>query len=403
MTRRCRRALATVVSALCAPAAIGLGQLPAADAATVLAVEGTLQMPGTTQKAFQGSFCAENTCRSVNFAPGIGDAWSGSWLLQAAVSIVPGDLIIMGYSLGASSIHDRLRFWEMFPALAPDPARVVLVVTFGNPENRFGGQARDFIGSGLPDSVPFKHLDVTMQYDPVADRPTRLGLFSSLNLAFAQHVAYFDDIDINDPDNLVYQADDGTTYMLVRSEVLPLVSWMDWFTPDERMAELDAILRPLVERDYDRPAYVEQGEGADWGNGNPPPSLPTTGEGSQAAVRAEATRDLDEDADEVSAVAGPASEEPASAPGDGLPAPDAEEPAGDDIDADTDLSEVEQPEDEGAGADPELVSEPVDDAEDSSDDAGDEGEDEAETESPEGTTSESPEGATSDGAEGAAA
>ncbi|XTP34728.1 PE-PPE domain-containing protein [Mycobacterium sp. TJFP1] len=367
----------------------------------MLAVEGTLQMPGTTQKAFQGSFCAENTCRSVNFAPGIGDAWSGSWLLQAAVSIVPGDLIIMGYSLGASSIHDRLRFWEMFPALAPDPERVVLVVTFGNPENRFGGQARDFIGSGLPEDVPFEHLDVTMQYDPIADRPTRLGLFSSLNLAFAQHVAYFDDVDINDPRNLVYQADDGGTYMLVRSEVLPLLSWMDWFTPDERMAELDAILRPLVERDYDRPAYVEQGEGADWGNGNPPPSLQTTGVDSQAAVRAEATGDL-EDEDEVSAVTGTASEEPASAPSDGLPAPDPEEPAGGDIEADTDLSEVEQPEDEPAGAEPEWGSEPVDDAEDSGDDAANEA-GEGETSSPAVAESGSPEDATSDGAEGAAA
>ncbi|MCK5757143.1 MAG: PE-PPE domain-containing protein, partial [Mycobacterium sp.] len=83
-------------------------------------------------------------------------------------------------------------------------------------------------------------------------------------------------LDVNDPDNLVYQ-EGNTTYMLIPAETLPMVSWLAPFVSDERLAELDARYRPLVERDYDRPAYIPQGEGADWGNGTPPPSLQDPG------------------------------------------------------------------------------------------------------------------------------
>ncbi|BBX19385.1 hypothetical protein MDUV_42450 [Mycolicibacterium duvalii] len=255
------------------PAALGLTQQPAAEAATVLGVEGTLQPPRTTVKSFQNAFCEENTCRTVNFSPGLGDSWSGAWSLQAAVTMTPGDLILMGYSSGAGSIHDRLRVWHQMPSLGPDPDRVVLIVTMGNPENKYGGQARHYWGTGFPDDNPYKTLNVTMQYDAVADRPDRFGFWSQINLSFINHFAYRN-IDINDPNNLVYyDEEDGVTYMLVKAEVLPMLQWVDPFASDEQMATLDAIFRPLVEQDYDRPAYVEQGEGADWGNGLPPASL----------------------------------------------------------------------------------------------------------------------------------
>lgn len=270
--RQPRRIAAAAASALCVPTALGLASQPVAHSATVLAVEGTFQAPRTTQKSFKNEFCETNTCRTVNFSPGLGDSWSGAWSLQAAVTFTPGDLILMGYSSGAGSIHDRLRVWDQFPALGPSPDRVKLIVLMGNPENKYGGQARHYFGTGIPDDNPYEVLNVTKQYDAVADRPDRFGLWSQINLSFFNHFAYRT-IDINDPNNLVYQDEDGATYMLIKAEVLPMLQWMDWFTTDERMAELDAIFRPLVERDYDRPDYVEQGEGADWGNGTPPPSL----------------------------------------------------------------------------------------------------------------------------------
>ncbi|MBB2989001.1 hypothetical protein FHR72_000458 [Mycolicibacterium iranicum] len=273
MNRQRRRALA---GALAVPAAVGLCFSPTASAATVLAVEGTAQLKGNAQTAFGNEFCAHNTCRSINNARTPFDVKPGSRQLQAAVQSTAGDIILMGYSLGAATIYDRLRAWEKSPGTSPDPGRVVLVVTYGNPENKFGGDDRKNSYAGLPAVQPYAHLDVTMQYDSVADVPTRWGWYSRMNLAFAQHMAYFQDIDINDPDNLVYHDADGTTYMLIKADTLPMLKWMDPWLSDARMAELDAKYRPLIEKDYDRPDYAPQGEGADWGNGTPPPAAQTS-------------------------------------------------------------------------------------------------------------------------------
>lgn len=263
-------ALASCVAALLMPAAAALSSGPTSGAASALFSEGATRPSGEAQTAFGGAFCEQNTCRSLG--TGTVTPKLSSSRLQTAVDATPGDLILVGYSVGAAGIYDRLREWEKQPALAPDPARVLLIVTFGNPENKFGGRNRTNAGTGLPTEQPYDHLDVIAQYDGVADTPTRFGFYSAVNSALGQHFDYFEGLDINDPDNLVFQ-DGTTTYMLIPAETLPLVEWLRPFVSAERLAELDARYRPLVERDYDRPAYIPQGEGADWGNGNPPASL----------------------------------------------------------------------------------------------------------------------------------
>lgn len=272
--RRARRGRrAALAATLSTSATLALPWAPPAPAATVLVAEGTAQPAGTAQTAFSGAFCAHNTCRSIRNARHPFGVAMGSQQMQDAIDATGGPLIVMGFSLGAASVYDRMRAWEDEPDVAPDLDRLKLIVTFGNPENKYGGDDRKNSYAGLPEAQPYQHLDVAMQYDSVADRPTRWGWYSMINLTFARHLDYFDPIDINDPDNLVYQDADGSTYMLIQADVLPMLKWMDWFTTDERMAELDAKYRPLVERDYDRPDYVPQGEGADWGNGTPPPTV----------------------------------------------------------------------------------------------------------------------------------
>lgn len=336
MKRQIRRAVASVLSV---PATFMLVHPSSASAATVLAVEGTAQIKGNAQTAFNSGFCAQNTCRSIDNARTPFDVKPGSRQLQASVDATQGDIVLMGYSLGAATIYDRLREWAKTPALAPDSDRVVLVITYGNPENKFGGDDRKNSYAGLPAVQPYRHLDVTMQYDSVADVPTRFGWYSQMNIAFGRHLAYFEDVDIDDPDNLVYKDEDGTTYMLIKAETLPMLAWMDPWITDERMAELDAKYRPLIEKDYDRPAYVPQGEGADWGNGNPPPTI-------------------DDDEDDV---------EPETAEAD-----DAEKPArqpnksdGDDVAVDMDMDMDE----DDAASDLTPAEHTADDIEDTDDDA----------------------------------
>ena len=248
----------------------------------MLIAEGVAQQKGSAQQAFNGGFCAQNSCRSISTGPL--DIKTSSQRIQTAVTGTPGDIIVVGYSLGAAAMYDRMRQWDKNPGSAPDPERVVLIVTFGNPENKFGGDYRTDPGTGLPANQPYQHLDVTMQYDSVADKPTRWGYYSMINASFARHLAYFEDVDINDPDNLIYE-ENGTTYMLVPADVLPMLQWRAAFTSPQRMAELDAQYRPLVERDYDRPDYVPQGDGADWGAGNPPPAVPAVSEVGGGANR----------------------------------------------------------------------------------------------------------------------
>ena len=285
--------------------------MPAAGAATVLVSEGTGQQRGNAQNAFNRAFCVTNTCRSISTGPL--DTKTSSSQLQQAVDATPGDIILVGYSLGAAGTYDRLREWEKNPGQAPDPKRVVLIVTYGNPENKFGGDDRNDFGAGLPAQQPYQHLDVTMQYDSVADKPTRFGFYSAMNAQFARHFAYFENVDINDPDNLVYR-EGNTTYMLIEADTLPMLKFVQPFVSAQRMAELDAQYRPLIERDYDRPDYIQQGQGADWGNGTPPPSL-TEAEESVVALRTEEPRTdkRSTDIDEVTADDG-ASDEADDAP-----------------------------------------------------------------------------------------
>ena len=263
------------IATLLTPFAVPFAAPPTAAAATALFAEGATRQSGEAQSAFGGAFCEENTCRSLG--RGTITPSGSARRIQDAVDSTPGEIIVAGYSVGAAGVYNRLRTWEEDPTLAPDPARVVLVVTFGNPENKFGGDNRRVPGTGLPQTQPYDHLDVVAQYDSVADSPTRFGFYSAVNSLFSnRHFAYFEGLDVNDPDNLVYQ-EGNTTYMLIPAETLPMVSWLAPFVSDERLAELDARYRPLVERDYDRPAYIPQGEGADWGNGTPPPSLQDPG------------------------------------------------------------------------------------------------------------------------------
>lgn len=271
MNHRRHKAGIAALASLLIPGISLLPLTPTAQAATVLFAEGATRQTGEAQTAFNGAFCEQNPCRSLG--RGTVTRKITSQQIQAAVDSTPGELILVGYSVGGAGIYDRLRVWERNPALAPDPARIKLIVTFGNPENKFGGENRNQTDVGLPTVQPYEHLDVVAQYDGVADNPARFGFYSFINSAvFSRHFAYFDGLDINDPENLVIQ-EGNTTYMLIPAKTLPMLRWIEPFVTEERLAELDARYRPLVERDYDRPAYVPQGEGADWGNGNPPPSL----------------------------------------------------------------------------------------------------------------------------------
>lgn len=271
---RINRALVRTAAIVSIAALGAAGGVTIARADTVLAAEGLMQRPGKTATAFGGAFC-QHGCRSVNNPTGLLTGFTnqarGADRIEAEVAAAladpaAGTVTVIGWSLGAASIDTTEQRWQADPESAPAPGRVRLV-TFGRPNDR------DSDRQAVQPEFRIERLDVVMQYDRIADKPDRFGLFSFINSAMAgsRHFDYFA-ADINDPSNLVYR-DGQTTHMLIEADVLPMLRWRDWFTPDDRMAELDAKYRPLIEADYDRPAYVEQGAGADWANGVEPEAL----------------------------------------------------------------------------------------------------------------------------------
>jgi hypothetical protein len=167
---------------------------------------------------------------------------------------------------------------------------VKLIVTYGNPRNALGGKDPS---PGLPDSAVldrYRQLDVVAQYDAVADVPDRKGYYSSINLSASQHFAY-EHVDINDPDNLVWKdPDSGTTHMLLRADVLPMLQKRDAWTSDAKMAELDAKYRPLIEKDYDRPPLKPQGRWRRLGRYGQQRQHRGTGDGARAIKGRETPR-----------------------------------------------------------------------------------------------------------------
>ncbi|MAY48879.1 MAG: hypothetical protein CMH38_03375 [Microbacterium sp.] len=231
--------------------------------------EGVFMPRGSTAKQFGGAFCP---CVTVSSMPT--SVRSQSAKLDAAVMASAGPTVVVAFSLSAVAADDMVADWIADPATAPDPQRVWIVTT-GNPLNRYGGTQRDR-AAAIPAVQPYRHLDVVNQYDSVADRPARWGWYSQRELSLSRHLAY-DEVDINAPENLVYR-DGNTTYMLVPAKELRQLRGLrflrdiGWVTP-ERYDELDAERRTRIEADYDRPAYIEQGPGADWGNGVEPEVL----------------------------------------------------------------------------------------------------------------------------------
>ena len=249
--------------------------------------EGVFMPRGSTAKQFGGAFCPSVTVSSMPTS-----VRSQSAKLDAAVMASAGPTVVVAFSLSAVAADDMVADWIADPATAPDPQRVWIVTT-GNPLNRYGGTQRDR-AAAIPAVQPYRHLDVVNQYDSVADRPARWGWYSQRELSLSRHLAY-DEVDINAPENLVYR-DGNTTYMLVPAKELRQLRGLrflrdiGWVTP-ERYDELDAERRTRIEADYDRPAYVEQGPGADWGNGVEPEALRDNEEETDVATPLSSVQD----------------------------------------------------------------------------------------------------------------
>ncbi|BBX71673.1 hypothetical protein [Mycolicibacterium psychrotolerans] len=71
----------------------------------------------------------------------------------------------------------------------------------------------------------------------------------------------YNGLDLNAPDAVHVDPITEVRVLYFRSDVLPMLKWLEPWVSDEKIAELDAKYRPLIEQGYSRPDGIF---GAQW-------------------------------------------------------------------------------------------------------------------------------------------
>ncbi|MBX7455165.1 PE-PPE domain-containing protein [Mycolicibacterium sp. 3033] len=138
-------------------------------------------------------------------------------------------------------------------APAPDELSFVLL---GNGGRKYGGVNGWFWGDLLrtPTDTQYDIVDVAGEYDPIADFPTNpFNLLAVANgvAAFVYVHLRYDEVDLDDPDNIVWK-EGKTTYVYVPTEHLPLLQGFYDMGLGSLVADIEPKLREIVDRAYDR-------------------------------------------------------------------------------------------------------------------------------------------------------
>lgn len=182
-------------------------------------------------------------------------------MLDDELHVGAEDITVMAHSLGAMVAVIWLIDYGPDSDIDPDRLNFILV---GNPLRKYGGEISvvgdrfDIPHLVIPDDTPYDVLDVTNQYDPWADWPSRLfhtSFLPAVANAIAgtptAHVLDYLTADLANPDAIDYHdpAQANVTYRLLPTYPLPLLT----LTPEPLRMHLDAFIRPMIEAAYDRP------------------------------------------------------------------------------------------------------------------------------------------------------
>lgn len=154
-------------------------------------------------------------------------------------------------------------------APAPEDLSFVLL---GNGGRKYGGVNGWFWGDLLrtPTDTQYDIVDVAGEYDPIADFPTNpFNLLAVANgvAAFVYVHLRYDEVDLDDPDNIVWK-EGKTTYVYAPTEHLPLLQGFYDLGLGSLVADIEPKLREIVDKAYDRtwlegkPTLGEQAAGA---------------------------------------------------------------------------------------------------------------------------------------------
>ncbi|KRE25223.1 hypothetical protein ASG82_16655 [Mycobacterium sp. Soil538] len=203
---------------------------------------------------------AELTFNTFPSQSGIDSAYQaqGEWLGSLkGMSLEPGETpVLVSFSLSTQATVGRLR-------TDPESLQGIRVImlgapeTPGNPDQGNGYQNTE----GLPTTGDLSNVTmVVVQYDPKADAAVRPNYWTRLNARRATHMYGYNGLDLNTPDAVHVDPTTGVTVLYFRSDVLPMLKWLEPWVSDEKLAELDAKYRPLIEQGYSRPDGIFSGQ-----------------------------------------------------------------------------------------------------------------------------------------------
>ena len=239
-------------------AALSLFAAPSAGAATVPAVPGPATVltvfpwEGSMKDELRGTLCqAPNNCVRVDQF-----LWdpNGIATIETTIDATPGTKIVFSYSEGARTVTDWL-IAHADDADAPSPDELSFVV-IGNPTRAYGGSDSDVMPQ-----TQYQVIDISRQYDFASDFPDNpLNLLTLLNSLMAFTIIHtdYENVDMYDPANIVWK-EGNTTYVFVPTENLPLLQPLRNLGLTDLADALNAPLKELVERGYDR-SYLPTAE-----------------------------------------------------------------------------------------------------------------------------------------------
>lgn len=185
--------------------------------------------------------------------------------LDFSINTTSGPKIVYAFSGGAriatAWLTERARESDV-------PADKLSFVLIGNGTRKYGGLSTWVLGDSIvAPPTQYDVIDIAREYDPIADFPTNpFNLLAMANALSAFNVIHMDytDVDVDDPGNYAW-TEGNTTYVFVPTANLPLLQPLRSMGLGALADQLEAPLRAIIDRAYDRdylPAHPQGAQGA---------------------------------------------------------------------------------------------------------------------------------------------
>jgi hypothetical protein len=207
---------------------------------------------------FEGAFCSENsgnTCTAVDYMSGVpyvGEV-EGFFALTSAIKSTAPPTTVLGFSQG-SLISSRWLAQNAGKPGAPDPEDLSFVL-IANPARKYGGVRPKLGMEKKTPETEYKVLDIAAEYDGAADFPDNPFNLLAVANAFAGftfiHIPGYTNLDLENSDKLVW-TEGNTTYVLIRSENIPLLEPLRILGLDDLADRLNGPLKAYIDTAYNR-------------------------------------------------------------------------------------------------------------------------------------------------------